>query len=791
MVSGIAAIDKKLLRDLWRLRTQVIAIAMVIASGVALLITALTSGEALKETTEAYYERYRFADVFASVKRAPETLVTDIAAIQGVKQAESRIVDIATIDIAGFAEPATARIVSLPDDGVPTLNQIALRAGRFPQPGRVDEAVLGERFASAHGLDLGASISVLLNGQQRIVTVVGHALSPEFIYVIAPGAIMPDDKRFGVIWMNRNALAGAFDMEEAFNDISLTLNRGDGPDHVINELDTLLAKYGSIGAIARERQLSNRFVQNEIEQADTMAVILPAIFMAIAAFLTNMIMTRMIATECEEIGLFKAFGYGDGAVAWHYTKMVLVIAVLGILIGMAIGSWFGQVMLAMYGENYQFPFLIYRPSPQSYAIACLVSIGTAVAGSLRAVRAAASLPPAEAMRPPTPPVYKKSWLARTHAADVLDAPTRMVLRRLGRWPVGAALSMFGIALSLAVLLLALQWDDAIDEMIEDYFFRASHQDATISLFDPEPYRVLHDVAALPGVLIVEGQRVVSAKVLAGHLSRRQAVIGITDEAHLAPINDVARGALLVPKHGIAISTSLAGVLGVGKGDTVRLELLEGRRPTEELRITEIFETYIDTPIYMHLDTLNRLLLESRQVNWIHVRVDPAENPAFLRALKETPRLSAVSFRKAGVSIFRDTIEKNIMVFIGFYTLFSCSLAFGVIYNTLRIALAERSRELATLRVFGFSRAEISYILLGETGILTFAALPVGVLCGYLLSRYIAEKFSTELFRVPLLIEDATAGMAALAVLATVVICSLVVRRRLDHLDMIEVLKTRE
>ncbi len=235
MVSGIAAIDKKLLRDLWRLRTQVIAIAMVIASGVALLITALTSGEALKETTEAYYERYRFADVFASVKRAPETLVTDIAAIQGVKQAESRIVDIATIDIAGFAEPATARIVSLPDDGVPTLNQIALRAGRFPQPGRVDEAVLGERFASAHGLDLGASISVLLNGQQRIVTVVGHALSPEFIYVIAPGAIMPDDKRFGVIWMNRNALAGAFDMEEAFNDISLTLNRGVGPDHVINE----------------------------------------------------------------------------------------------------------------------------------------------------------------------------------------------------------------------------------------------------------------------------------------------------------------------------------------------------------------------------------------------------------------------------------------------------------------------------------------------------------------------------------------------------------------------------
>ncbi len=791
MVSTLTAINKKLLRDLWRLRTQVFAIAMVIASGVALLITALTSGEALRETTDAYYERYRFADVFASVKRAPETLVADIANIPGVKQAESRIVDIATIDIEGFAEPATARIVSLPDNGVPLLNQIVLKTGRPPHPGRVDEAVLSERFAAAHSLALGEKLSVLLNGRQRSVTVVGHALAPEFIYVIAPGAIMPDDKRFGIIWMNRNALAGAFDMEGAFNDISLTLNRGIEPDRVVARLDSVLAKYGTVGAYPRNRQLSNRFVQNEIDQADTMAVILPAIFMAIAAFLTNMIMTRLIATEREEIGLFKAFGYSDRRVAWHYIKMVLVIAGLGIVIGFVIGSWFGQVMLKMYGENYQFPFLIYRPSPQSYAIACLVSLGAAIAGSLRAVRAAASLPPAEAMRPPAPPIYKKTWFARTRAADTLDAPTRMILRRLGRWPIGAALSMFGIALSLSVLLLALQWDDAINEIIADFFFRASHQDATITLLEPGPLRVLHDVTSLPGVMAAEGQRVVSAKVHAGHVSRRQAVIGVTAKARLAPIHDVTRGALTVPENGIVISTSLAVVLGVSKGDKVWLELLEGRRPLKELRISGTFETYIDTPIYMHLDSLSHLLLESQQVNQIHVRIDTVERAAFLKALKKTPRLSAISFRLAGMTIFRNTIEKNIMIFIGFYTLFSCSLAFGVIYNTLRISLSERSRELATLRVLGFSRAEISYILLGETGILTFIALPVGVGCGYLLSEYIAKQFSTELFRVPLLIQDATAGLAAVSVLGTVVICALVIRRRLDKLDMIEVLKTRE
>lgn len=791
MVGPISSMDRKLLRDLWRLRTQVIAIAMVIASGVALLITALTSGESLQETTAAYYERYRFADVFASVKRAPERMAAQIARIPGVKRVETRIVDIVTVDVSGFAEPVTARVVSLPESGVPALNQIVLRRGRIPQQDRVDEAVLGERFATAHGLEMGDRISVLLNGRQRSVTVVGVALAPEFIYVIGPGAVMPDDKRFGVIWMNRDALAGAFDMEEAFNDVAVALNRGADPDPVITELDRLLDRYGAIGAIGRDRQISNRFIQNEIEQADTMSVILPAIFMAIAAFLTNMIMTRLISTEREEIGLFKAFGYDNKTIGWHYIKMVMTIAILGIVIGFGIGSWFGQFMLEMYAENYQFPFLIFRPSPQSYAIATLVSIATTVAGSMTAVRAATVLPPAEAMRPPAPPIYKRSWLSKTAVADAIDAPSRMILRRLGRWPISAALSMFGIALSLSVLLLALQWDDAIDEMIENFFFRSQHQDASISLFDPAPLRGLHDVMALPGVIAAEGQRVVAARIRHANVFRRQGIVGVADRTALSPIHDVRRGVVTVPRDGVAIGTALADVLGVSRGDTVTIEILEGRRPTIDVRVTDTFETYMDTPIYMHIDALSRVMRESRQINTIHVRIDTTERPAFLAALKETPSLSAVNFRDSGVKMFRDTIESNIMVFIGFYTFFSCSLAFGVIYNTLRIALAERSRELATLRVLGFSRAEISYILLGESGILTIAALPVGVLCGVLLSGYIADQFSTELYRIPLLIKDATVGIAAVGVLLTVCGCALIVRRRLDHLDLIEVLKTRE
>lgn len=783
--------DKKLIRDLWRLRTQVIAIALVIASGGALLISALTAGEALRETTAAYYERYRFADVFASVKRAPERLMETIVRIDGVQRAESRIVDIVTVDIPDFPEPTTARVVSLPTDGAPLLNQILIRQGRVPQHGRIDEVILGERFATAHDLTIGSQISVLLNGRQRAVRVVGLALAPEFIYVIAPGGIMPDDERYGVVWMNRDALAGAFDMEEAFNDISISLTRGTNPDRVIAKLDAILDKYGSIGAYARDRQVSNHFVQNEIEQQQTMSVVLPTIFMAVAAFLTNMIMSRLIATEREQIGLFKAFGYSSIDVGWHYVKMVLAIAVLGVGIAYVAGSWLGQYNMTLYAEMYQFPFLIFRPGAESYVITALVSVATVLTGSMLAVHRAAALPPAEAMRPPAPPVFKKSFMADTMIARHMDEPTRMIFRRIGRWPISAALSALGVALSLSVLLLALQWDDAISEMIEDFFFRSHHQDATISLYEAAPSRVLHEIAALPGVLAVDGQRVVSARIRNTHVSRRQAIVGVSDESSLAPVHDVNRGAIEIPRDGIAISSTMADILSVSKGDSVFLEILEARRPAFDIKVTEIFETYMDTPIFMHLDTLSRVMRESRQVNTIYVRVDETEKASFLLALKETPRLSAVGFRDAAIHMFRSTIEKNIMVFIGFFTIFSCTLTFGVIYNTLRIALAERSRELATLRVLGFSRAEISYILLGETGILTIAALPTGVLCGVVLSGYIAKQFSTELFRVPLLIADATAGIAMVTVLITVGACAVVVRRRLDNLDLIEVLKTRE
>ncbi|MGQ9371222.1 ABC transporter permease [Azospirillum sp. ST 5-10] len=784
----MTSLDRKLLRDLRRLRSQVLAIALVVASGVALLVMALTTVEALEETTVAFYERQRFADVFARVKRAPEPLRHAIAALPGVRTVETRIVEAAVLDLPGHREPVSGQLLSLPERGPQLLNALALRSGRLPEAGRPDEVVVSEPFAEAHRLVPGDRFGAVLRGRKRTLQVVGTALSAEFVYAIPPGGLMPDDRSFGVLWMGRAALAAAYDLEGSFNDVALGLLRGTDPRDVIQRLDGLLARYGGTGAYARADQTSNWFLQNEIAQQRNMAALLPGIFLSVAAFLTNMVLARLIATERREIGLLKAFGYGDWAIGWHYAKLVLAIAGLGVLLGALLGAALGRWNTALYAEFYRFPFLLYRPGPGAFALAALVSLGAALAGSVAAVARAVALPPAEAMQPPTPAVYRRGWLSRTAA---LDEPSRMILRRVLRWPLRTFLSSAGLAMSVAVVVLALQWIDAVEALVDGVFVRAQHQDATVTFADLQPVGAVRDVAHLPGVLAAEPFRAVAARLGHGHRSQREGITGVPADATLSPVHDNERGPLVLPPGGLVLSRTLADLLAVRVGDLVLVEVLEGRRPRVRLPVVRVFDTHLGKPAYMEMAALNRLMGDGRVVGGVHLAVDPAARADLLAALKDLPAVAGILFRQTAIDTFHETMGATMYVFVGFFIAFATTLSVGVTYNAIRIALSERARELATLRVLGFSRREIAYILLGEIGIVTWLAIPLGCLAGYGLAWYLASAFATELFRVPLVVTDATYGTAALIALGTAVVCGALVRRRLDRLDLIAVLKTRE
>ena len=784
-------LDRKLWRDLWRIRGQVLAIGLIMASGIGVLIMGLTNVEALDETARAYYERYRFAHVFAHVKRAPERVAAQIAELPGVQSVDTRVVMTAVLEIAGFEEPVVGQLVSLPPNGTGRLNMLAMRAGRLPRESSSDEVVISEPFALRHKLVLGSSLRAILNGTWRELTIVGIALSPEYVYAIGPGALMPDDARFGVLWLGEEALQAAFDLTGAFNDVSIGLLRGADPQDTIDAVDHILKRYGGIGAYARADQISNWFLMNEIAQLRTLSHILPVVFLAVAAFLTNMVLGRLIALERSEIGLLKAFGYGRVEIAWHYSKFVMAIGAFGVLLGWTAGYILGRHNTQIYAEFYHFPFLLYRPGPWPFVLGMLVGLGAALGGAWRAVQRAADLAPAQAMLPPAPPMFRRTRLSKLRWVHRIEHLTRIILRQVGRWPVRSFTTCAGIAMSVAVLITALQWLDAINHMVNVYFRQAQSQDITVSFAEPRSAEAARNLSRLPGVQSVEPMRIVPAKLRFGSREQRESLQGLPAEQQLYRVYDASGRALRLSGEGVTMSSMLAEMLGVRRGDVITVEMLTGRQETFSVPVAGTFETYIGSPAYIEIGALARLLKERPSVTSVHLRVDPQERLRLLRALRDLPGLSAITLKAAAIQTFDDTMAETIMIFVSFFIVFSCALAVGVTYNAARIALSERGRELATLRVLGFTRAEISYLLLGEIALLALLALPLGCLIGRWLARLIVMGFKTELYRVPFIIEPTTYAWAMVTTIVATATSVILVRRRLDRLDLIGVLKTRE
>ena len=790
---SIRALDKKLLRDLWRLKGQVLSIALVIASGVAMLVMALSTYEALKVTSDAYYDRYRFAQVFASVKRAPRQLEQRIKEIPGVQSVQLRVVMEAVLDVAEFPEPLMGRLVSIPEEQQPILNQLILASGRWVAPNRSDEVIINDAFAQAHGLDLGDTLRVVINGNQRPLRIVGTAMSPEFIYVLSPFALMPDKKRYGILWLGQSTLEAAFDFDGAFNSVSLSLMRGTDTQRVIDALDNLLDPYGNSGAIDRSNHLSAWFVDNELKQNQAMARLLPGIFLLVAAFLTNTVLSRLIVTERSEIGLMKAFGYSQWEVGWHYAKFVILVTLLGVVLGWGLGAFLGRISTQSYVTNLNFPLLIYRPGAFAFVAGALVSLAVALLATTRAVRQAANLAPVVAMAPPAPPLYRQGASGLQRLLKSFDAPTRIIIRQILRWPWRALITVLGFCAAIGLMVLSLYFADAIHEIARVHFDEQQRSHLALGFNEPRPRHGLQAIAALPGVLAVEPMRMVSADFVVGQRRHRGALQGMVKQGQLNRIHDQARGAIHLPEHGVVLNRLLAQKLKLRVGDKLNVKVLQGKRRQISLLVTDIYDSYIGMTAYVSLDLLNQLLGEVGQFEYAHLLIDPALEPQLLAELKQIPAVSAVSMKAIAWHNFNESLGETLWIFIGFFCGFSFALGFGVSYNAQRISLSERSRELATLRVLGFYRQDAWYILVGESLLLLMLALPLGCLAGWLLTAFFLHSggFQTELMRLPFIIHWDIYGVALLVLLAASAFSGLAMARRIQQLDLISALKTRE
>ncbi|MEJ2082335.1 MAG: ABC transporter permease [Acidobacteriota bacterium] len=571
----LSMLDRKLMRDLWLTKGQAISIGLVIAAGVAIYVLMLSTLESLELTRTVYYDRYRFADVFAAAKRAPLRLAEQIREIPGVAVAEPRVVVDVTVDLPGFSEPIVGRLVSLPADRRPALCDVFIQKGHYLDPSRSDEVLVSANFAAAHRLEPGDRLAAVINGRRKQLRIAGLALSPEYVYHIRPGELMPDDRRFGIIWMEHRALATAYRMEGGFNNILLKLRRDSSEPAVIEHVDRLLEPYGGFGAIPRRLQMSEWFLENEFVQLRSFGASIPLLFLGVAAFLLNVVLTRIVSVQREQIGAVKALGYSDRSIATHYLKWAIAIALLGSLIGLAGGIRLGRAMTDLYNQFFHFPILLYRLGPRVAIEAVGISLAAAILGALFAVRRALRLPPAEAMRPEAPPVYRKSIAERFGLRRVLSQPARIIVRSLERRPLRALISIVGISAATALLILGTFTEDAIGDFTEIQFNRAQRYDLMVTFVEPASPRARHEIQRMPGVLDLEPFRSVPVRLIHGHRWRDMAITGIPAHSRMNRIIDASSSVLDPPPEGLALSAILANSLGIRAGDPVRC-LFDGR-----------------------------------------------------------------------------------------------------------------------------------------------------------------------------------------------------------------------
>ncbi len=787
----ISALKRKLLRDLWHMKSQAIAISLVIGCGVATFVMSVSTAMSMYRNQERFYEQFRFADVFVQLKRAPAPLATRLAAIPGVARVQTRVVAQVNLDVPGMSEPAQGSLVSIPDHPERGLNDLHLRLGRYPEAGSLPEVLLHESFAKAHNLRPGSSLHAIINGKRQQLRVAGVALSPEFIYTIRPGELLPDDMRYGVLWMRRSELEASFDMQGAFNNATIALLPGANASAVIKEVDALTAPQGGMGAYTREDQVSHRFVSDELTQLRAMASVPPTIFLVVAGFLLNIVIARLVRTQREQIAALKAFGHTNRQVAWHYLSFAAVIAAGGTIAGIAAGAWMGRGMTRMYVNFFRFPQFVYELHPVVVLAAAAFTDAAILLGVLAAVREAARLPPAEAMRPEPPAMYRPTIIERLGIQEWFSHTARMILRQIERQPVKALLSSLGVGFAVAVMILGSFSLDLVNFILEFQFQRCQRQDALIVFNEASDGGTLHDLASTTGIRKVEGFRSVATRLRRDHRSHLVGIMGLEDKHALFQLLDMSGRAMELPMEGMIISQSLAEILQVRAGDSIDVEVLEQDRPRLKIRVASTIRDFSGTSAYMRLDALNRVMKDGPVVSGAFVALDGAKTAQTYHELKNMPRVASVNLKHAAIETFNRTMSENLLRMRLFNIAFACIIAFGVVYNAARIALSERSRDLATLRVLGFNRREVSRMLLGEIGLLVVAGLPLGMVIGHGFAALAVRALETRTQRFPLVIEPATFAYAAIVVLVAAILSALVVRRRLDHLDLVEVLKSRE
>ncbi|MFN5104780.1 MAG: ABC transporter permease [Planctomycetota bacterium] len=786
------AISKLLLWELTSHWKQGLAIVVLLTCGIATLIMSTTTMRSLEASRDRYYTKYSFAHLWAPLVRAPEELLVRIRQIPGVQRVSGRVEKHVLLDFPEMLEPASARLVSIDREPHLDINGLYLRHGRLPVMAEQTEVVVSELFAEAHRLKLGDRIAANLEGKREELIVVGIGLSPDSIYVVQPGMLLPNNRLYGILWAPREKLAAAFNMEGAFNQVAIRLGHDANIGNVKSQIDSILEPYGSIGAYDRDEQESHARVRDEMRELRTMALLSPAIFLSVSAFLVHMVFSRMIIHQTEQIATLRAFGYTAMQIGLHYLRVVLVWVALGVLLGIGCGLWLAAWLSEIYRMFFRFPEMVVIRFGWEWMLAVSLGVLVAFLGAISGMLRAMQLPPAVAMRSGSSQNAPAKGLMHLPFLGRLRPIGRMVMIRMVGNLWLTFFSVLGMGLGVSLLILSSFMEKTIDYVLDHQFSRSQRQDLQLSFYDPRSQECLYEVQQWPGVGQVEAYRSVPIRMRSGLVSDRLAILGLEPNAQLFRVLDEHDRAIAFPNHsGLTITGKLAQKLNLRVGSKVQIDLLEGQNRSLELTVERIYPNYTGPAAFLPKDFLHELMLEGPRISGLFLTIQPGAKQQVYRLIKETPAISGVTDKSAALANFREMISKSTGWMRLVNAIFATLITIGVAYNSALITFSERARDLATMRVLGYRQTEVNRVLLLELFWTMLLAIPIGVPLGYLFAYGLVRAMDSESHRFPFVVHQQTILYAVSVMIAATIVCGLMVLRMTKNLDLISVLKVRE
>ncbi|MCR9116646.1 MAG: ABC transporter permease [bacterium] len=789
-------LNRKLRRELSESKGLLLTITLIISVGIICFVTMRSSYLNLLTAQDQYYRRSRMADFWLDVKKAPVTEIARISELPGVNEIHTRIRFNATVDLENVDEPLNGIVISMPNQREPVLNDLVLIKGDYFTERRENEVILNDAFARAHKLYPGSKIHLLLNDRRQEFFVVGTAMSSEFTYLLAPGALIPDPKRFGLFYIKRTFAEDAFDFRGAANQVVGTLlpTQRKRPQATLDAMERTLDSYGVLSATPLEFQASNQFLSQEISSLGSFSTIVPSIFLIVAALILNVLLTRLARQQRTVVGTLKALGYSDLRIFWHFLKFGLTVGVVGGLVGGGIGYLLSTGMTSIYRGYFEFPELSSRFYWGTQGLGMAVSIGCSLAGSLYGAYTMLHLRPAEAMRPATPIQGGAIWIERLPFVwKRLDSGWRMALRNVFRNRWRSATGVFAAAMGSGLLVTGFMMNEATTYLLDFQFYQQVRSDYDLSFRSEVSRESLDELRSLPAVTHVEPLFNVAATFEKGSVKRKLAISGISPGAELTVPQTSDGTPIPIPEKGLVLTQRLADILRAKPGDSIEITPVTGNRRTVSLPVVQIADSYMGLSAYASLPYLCAQVGEEFSATGAQLKVDddPAAVQALYRELKRRPEIQAINARLDMVANLEKAVLEQQTIAIGFLIGFAGIILFGSIVNSSFVSLAERQREVGTFRALGYGVWNIGNIFLRESVIINSIGIILGLPIGYLLTLLTAEAFATDLMRLPVVTAPWIWWTTIFIAAAFTMLAHAVVQRTIVRMDFLEALKVKE